>query len=159
MDNKLLLIASCLGATGLLALILGVLTRLGYYRSIYSFKGGSVYTPRGFIFAFIPLGIGMIVFAILVILPPPKPDEFDPVLYLLGPLLIISYILAMWQPWWLKPKWLRWLEKEHGDIIEILWEEVRKDKWGWERRTRTQEGLEAWVNEMRQKHGKLKPFP
>jgi hypothetical protein len=68
-------------------------------------------------------------------------------------MLVITYILAIWQPWWLKPAWLRWLEKKHGDILEILWEDVRKDRWRWEREVRTQEDLEAWVAEVRQKHG------
>ena len=75
------------------------------------------------------------------------------VLYIFGPLLIVTYILAMWQPWWLKPKWLRWLEKEHGRIIQVLWEEVRKEGHSWERRVRTQEQLEQWVAEVKRKRG------
>ena len=68
-------------------------------------------------------------------------------------LTALGIVLAIWRPWWLKPKWLRWLEKEHGDIIGILWEEVRKEGHAWERRVRTQEQLEQWVEEVQRKRG------
>jgi hypothetical protein len=75
---------------------------------------------------------------------------------MLLPLQVAAYILAACQPRWLKPAWLRWLEREHGDIIGLLWQDVRKDRWGWERRVRTQAQLEAWVAEVRRRHGREK---
>lgn len=69
------------------------------------------------------------------------------------PLILFSVILTMWQPRWLKPKWLRWLETYDRSILPLLREEARKDGWpSWNERVKTQEGLEEWVAEVRRKH-------
>ena len=129
----------------------GILARLGYLRASYTLKGHPVIAPRSLVYGLIPLGLG----AGLLAIGPLLPEEIRPnlVSYGLGPLWILTLILAIWQPWWLKPAWLRWLEKEHGDILGILWKEVRKEGHAWERRVQTQEQLEAWVTEVRRKHG------
>ena len=64
----------------------------------------------------------------------------------------MSMILAIWQPKWLKPHWLRWLEEEHADVIHLLREDVHQDRWGWQRRVKTQAQMEAWVAEVRRRH-------
>jgi hypothetical protein len=70
------------------------------------------------------------------------------------PLWAFSLMFTVWQPWWLKPTWCRWLEEHHSDIISILQDEARAiGRWKWQRRVATQEGLEQWVAEVRQKHG------
>jgi hypothetical protein len=142
-----------LGGLGVLFLVLGTLARLGFWRGIYAVKGYPVYMPRELIFIFIPGGLMSLSLLLIVVLPIAKETRGNLVMYVFAPMLVITYILAIWQPWWLKPAWLRWLEKKHGDILEILWEDVRKDRWRWEREVRTQEDLEAWVAEVRQKHG------
>jgi hypothetical protein len=69
-------------------------------------------------------------------------------------MLFISLILAMWQPRWLLPQWYSWLLDKHGNIIYLLEEEARRlGGEEWERRASTQESLEAWVAEVRRKHG------
>ncbi len=69
------------------------------------------------------------------------------------PLFIIAMILSIWQPRWLKPKWLRWLEANHGSIIQLLREEAREEEWSvWQEKVETQEGLEAWVAEVRERN-------
>ena len=50
-------------------------------------------------------------------------------------------------PRWLVPRWLRWLEDEYIYCLDILIEEARKmNRWQWEAKVRTQEGMQAWVN-------------
>ena len=142
-----------LGVFSILFLVTGILTRLGILRSIYAVKGYPVYAPRELVSVLILIALMTLSLWLILILPIAKETRGNLVMYVSIPLLIITYILAMWQPWWLKPAWLRWLEKEHDDIIHLLWEDVRKDRWGWERRVRTQEDLEAWVAEVRHKHG------
>ena len=51
-----------------------------------------------------------------------------------------------------KPKWLQWLYQEHGDILELLRQEIWQDQ-SWNKRINTQEELELWVNQVRKKHG------
>ncbi len=153
MDDNGLFVLVFGGGLGLFFLIIGIKIRLGRWRGIYAAKGYPVYMPRALASVGIPLALTFFSMGILAILPIAKEDRGNIFLYGTFPLLIMTYILAIWQPWWLKPKWLRWLEKEHGEIIGILWEDVRKDRRGWERRVRTQQGLEEWVAEVRQKHG------
>jgi hypothetical protein len=145
-----LLAFGCVGGMAVAFLTWGILTRLGYLRASYALKGHPVAAPRTLIYGLIPLGLGLGLLAILPLVP--EGMRPDLVSYGLGPLWILTLILAIWQPWWLKPGWVRWLEKEHGDILGILWEEVRKEGHAWERRVRTQEQLEAWVAEVRRKH-------
>ena len=153
MDEDGLFILIFVGGLGVILLIVGVVIRLGIWRAIYAVKGYPVYMPRALVSVGIPLALTALSIGLVPILPIAKENRGDVITYVTAPLLIITYILAMWQPWWLKPAWLRWLEKEHGDIIHLLWEDVRQDRWGWERRVRTQEALETWVAEVRRKHG------
>ena len=153
MSKEGFIILSCVGGIGFLFLIIGILVRAGVWRSIYAAKGYPVYMPRGLGFVLIPSGLMFLSLWLILILPIPKENRGNLVMYVLAPMLVSTYILAIWQPWWLKPKWLCWLEEEHGAIIELLWEDVRKDQWGWERRVRTQKDLEEWVKEVRRKHG------
>jgi hypothetical protein len=65
---------------------------------------------------------------------------------------IPSLILAMIRPRWLVPPWLRWLEDNHRGILSLLKYEARKMGGNeWNRRVRTQAGLEEWVAEVRRK--------
>jgi hypothetical protein len=141
----------CLGGMSILFLTWGILIRTGYLRTSYAVKGNPVFASPTLLHSLIFVGLAMGALAILPIVP--KQARSDVVTFVYGPLFISIFIFAIWQPGWLKPKWLRWLEKEHGDIIEILWEEVRKEGHAWERRVRTQEELEQWVAEVRRKHG------
>lgn len=52
----------------------------------------------------------------------------------------------------LKPKWLQWMYNEHGEILDILRAEILSEG-DWNKRVRTQEELEIWVNQIREKYG------
>jgi hypothetical protein len=43
------------------------------------------------------------------------------------------------------------LEKNHGDILLLLLREARRTP-NWEKQVATQDGLEAWVAEVREKY-------
>jgi hypothetical protein len=77
-------------------------------------------------------------------------------LYIGSPLILLSVFLAMWRPRFMKPKWLRWLEENHGDIIHLLKEDAfeaeKRQRNSWTNRVKTQEGLEEWVIEVRHKY-------
>ncbi|MEM8856802.1 MAG: hypothetical protein AAGD96_00690, partial [Chloroflexota bacterium] len=52
-----------------------------------------------------------------------------------------------------KPIWWQWLIKEHGDIYPVLQKEIGIEGESiWEQRINTLEELEAWVNQVREKH-------
>jgi hypothetical protein len=141
----------CLAGISIMFLMFGTLIRLGYLRAAYAVRGFPVLVPRELVHGMIPLGLAVGALAVIPLIPTVE-MRGDMVLYVAFPLWIVSGILAIWQPRWLKPKWLRWLEDEHSDIIEVLWEEIREEGHSWERRVRTQEDLEQWVVEVRRKH-------
>ncbi len=142
-----------LGVLGFLFFLLGILLRLGHWRWIFAMKGHSVLTPSSLALVFVPIGLLTMFLGFVPMLPLSKEIRLNLGIYLFIPLVVVTFISAILQPNWLKPIWLRWLEKEHGDIIHLLWEDVREDRWGWERRVKTQKDLETWVNEVRRKHG------
>ncbi len=67
---------------------------------------------------------------------------------------LLGFIFALLQVPVMKPAWLKWLEREHGEIMPLLRREAREMGLDiWQRRVDTQEGLEEWVAEVRRKHG------
>jgi hypothetical protein len=111
--------------------------------------------PTSVVFAAFPAALLLFLLAFIFYYQSYIPTEVKNNLVLFGgiPLLIISVALSIWQPLWLKPKWLRWLETHHGSVLALLQEEARKEEWSvWQNQVRTQEGLEEWVEEVRRKH-------
>lgn len=54
-----------------------------------------------------------------------------------------------WQPRWLKPTWLRWLEDNYGSAIDLMFEEVRQmGVDNWEAQVKTQTDLERWADNL-----------
>jgi hypothetical protein len=85
----------------------------------------------------------------------PNPEAARLVIFGIAfPLMICVFFVVIFQPKWLKPKWICWLEENQGDILDLLIEEARQTpKWtDWAERVNTQEGLERWVAEVRRKH-------
>jgi hypothetical protein len=111
--------------------------------------------PMGVVFAAFPAGLAFFVMAYIFYNQGSLSTESkDHLVFFFGiPLILFAVILSMWQPSWLKPKWLRWLETHHRPILGLLREEARKEEWKkWKQRVQTQEGLEAWVEEVRHKY-------
>jgi hypothetical protein len=80
--------------------------------------------------------------------------------YLVTPAIVLAFIVGLWQPWWLKPKWIRQLQENHPDIYPFLreaaQEEVgtdRKKMDEWCRKMDTVEGQNEWVAEVRKRLG------
>jgi len=71
--------------------------------------------------------------------------------YLEKVLVVVSLI---WQPRWLKPFWLRWLEDNYGHVLEEMFEEARQmGVRNWEAQVKTQADLERWADSVAEKHG------
>ena len=91
-------------------------------------------------------------------------DRFDQILSPLGfglcfaiP-IVLAIVFALWQPDWMKPEWLVWLQQNHSGVISLLREDLMHNRRGaafkaWKRRVSTQQGFEAWVEEVRREHG------
>jgi hypothetical protein len=70
-----------------------------------------------------------------------------------GHYLILVLGLLIWQPSWLKPYWLRWLEDNYGHMMDFMFEEARRMGRSWEAQVRTQADLEAWADSVAQRRG------
>jgi hypothetical protein len=67
--------------------------------------------------------------------------------------IIIGILLPFFFPYYMKPDWLKWLEREHSDILPTLRREANRLGYPtWDDMVRTQTGLEKWVAEVRRKH-------
>jgi hypothetical protein len=135
---------------GTVVLVVGILVWTGRYKRWYLHEGDPLYDPKEFLYVWIPLGLGILSFGLAAFLPT-QPKRLAVFLWVSLPLMLAAGLLLFWTPDWIKPAWVRWLETNHGDILLLLLREARKTP-NWEKRVATQEGLEAWVAEVRDKY-------
>jgi hypothetical protein len=151
MSDRLVVIL-VFGGFGAITLASGLLMQSGVWKAWFATKRVPVLVPTSYYFGFIPAGLGLLSAGLVFVVG----HNAGSVLLCCAvlPCLALSIVLAVWQPWWIKPAWYRWLEERHGDIIPLLQEEARAmGRWKWQRRVATQAGLEQWVAEVRQKRG------
>lgn len=133
-------------------LILAALGVISLLRGIWMLAGGgkgwyfSRHIYAGFTYAQIPVGICFIFLALATLT---QLELFTGIGIGIG---ILGLLFNFLQPSFLKPAWLKWLEREHGDIINLLSEDAQKMGLEvWEKRVETQANLEAWVAEVRRR--------
>lgn len=131
-------------AIGGTAIGLGVLMRMGIWKSWYLKSDLPPVTMRAAVYALIPIGLGFTLAPILAAL---GDDDSMWAARLYGVTLAIGTILAIWQPPWVKPAWLRRLEFQYDqDTIKALIAEWRKmDRKEWGALIETQQGLDELV--------------
>lgn len=114
-----------------------------------TYMADHIYAGR--VYAAIPWGIAAILVATGAL---SKNIDVGYILILAGGgFVLLGLIIAFIQPSFLKPEWLKWLEREYGEMIPIFRSEVQKmgdDKWN--ERIQTQEDLEEWVEEVKRKY-------
>jgi|GEM_PF-3140790 len=116
----------------------------------FSGYGAALYGTGFFGGGIVSVGIGMI-----LSLPPDV--ALSILAYIAGPFFAIGFGLILWQPRWLTPAWLKWIEEYNYDIRSLLGEEARQTP-GWTQRIRSQTDLEVWVAEVREKHYEPQPL-
>ena len=139
-------------AVGLFCIGIFLLVKTGIFKSWLILKTlPGLLSARMFYMAF-PLGLGFAGLSILPAFPNYDPNQMPFTLFLFiavcgGPL--IGFWFMGHPPKWLAPKWLQWLEREYGYCVDILLEEAQKmNRWAWEAQVRTQEGMQAWIDEV-----------
>ncbi len=139
-------------STGVLLLYLGVSGYLGYRRRSYIQWYYYGYVTGGINYGSIPLGIMSIMWAFIFTVSFPE-DFFWFLFYMSAVIGMIGILFGVFQPKFMLPRWYRWLEINHSDIMPYLEKDVRQRGYKtWQRQTKTQEGLEAWVAEVRKKN-------
>jgi hypothetical protein len=127
-------------------------------RGIWMLKGGAKawYFARhlyaGGVYAQIPLGITFLWFAIATM---PESHDIQLLFVYVGSAFgIVGVVFNFLRPSFLKPAWLKRLERQHSDIMPILDKEANEmGLETWEKYVDNR-GLDVWVAEVRRKHGR-----
>lgn len=138
----------------LVIISLGVATRFGYSKRLFITKGIPGVYPRYSVYALIPIGSAFLsaLFFRYVFGPNWSDNGFYMAIFVL--LMLLALITLFWQPHWLKPYWLRWLEDYYGHVLEEMFEEARQmGAHEWEAQVSTQADLERWADQVAQKYG------
>jgi hypothetical protein len=146
-ESKLKMEIWILAALGIVSLLRGIWMLGGGGKGWY--VSSDAYA--GFTYAQIPVGI---CFICLAIAAATHLELFAGVGVGFG---VVGLLFNFLQPSFLKPAWLKGLEREHGDIINLLIEDAnRMGLEVWEKRVETQANLDAWAAEVRHKKNGLK---
>ncbi len=127
------------------SLLLGIYRLKGpvsvWFLALSPYGAGSAYGT-------IPLGLGLLLWSFAFL--PFVPTNWQLPLLFGGGIEVFLGLFIL--PKLLKPKWLLWLEKEHGRLIPLLQNEIQEMGYkNWDRQINTQEELEEWVLEMKRK--------
>jgi hypothetical protein len=134
---------------GSISIGIGISCLLGYRRFEYIFPH---YYSSGITYASIPLGIMAIIWAFAFGLALSEGVGLILTCVSLG-FGLIGLLFNFTQPAFLKPKWYRWLKKNHGDIMPWLRQDVRRMGYDeWKKRTKTIAELEDWATEVRRRY-------
>ena len=127
-----------------------LVVRLGMIKSWFILKTLPGLLSARMIYAFLPGGLFFIALGIAAMTPTNTLDEgVNLIIYLSFPFIALALLCLVWVPNWVKPNWLQWLEREYGYCLDILIEEGQQmNRWEWEGKVRTQEGMQAWIDEV-----------
>jgi hypothetical protein len=125
---------------------------LGWVKSWYILDPLPGRLGAGLVYAFLPFGLAFAMLLLGVVFPGADPTKWSIWLDLFLVLGGIGVLFLIWRPSWVKPPWVRWLEREYGYGLHILLQEARATgRWRWEARVRTRLGLEDWAWEVLEK--------
>jgi hypothetical protein len=130
-------------AGGLYFLIHGFLLLRGYDKGRYL----AFHSRAAGIYAEVPWDIGTLLFVVATVF-----ENID-LAYVGFVFFGLGYVAMIFRPSFLKPDWFKWLEREHDDVYMILVREA--NKMGireWSRQMQTQEDVEEWIAQVREKH-------
>ena len=136
-------------AVGIISIWLGINILQGHRRYDYIYPH---YYSGAINYASIPLGTMSLILAFIAALK--VTDTLGLFVTSIAILIgLVGLALNFIQPKFMRPQWYRWLEENHEDIMHFLHRDAREMGYQkWKEQTQTQEGLEAWVEEVRRKH-------
>ncbi len=149
--NNHLEITLILAVVGFALIGMGLGAVRGYFKTLYLIKGIPGLYPSGYIYAFIPAGILSLLFTLAFMMPNRELGGHIVAFGSLG-VMVISIVLMIWKPRWLKPWWLKWLEDHYAYVLEGMLEEARNTR-DFEQQTRTEADLAVWADSVAQKNG------
>lgn len=146
-----------LGA-GLALLAYGMYIRLGYTKRYYLRERKGILGP--WVYHVLPLlGIVLCLLAVTGLYTDLETRQ-RLLIYLVTPSFLITLVIGLTQPWWVKPKWLRRLQENHPDIFRFVKDVAREEVGGdpdkarsWAEAMGTERGQDEWVAGVRKRRG------
>ena len=103
---------------GLYFFVLGFSPYLG--EKSWWYQKSTPVVPTGIVFGSFPAALVFFIMAYIFYNYSLSEKQLEILTLYIGiPLILLSVFLASWQPRFMKPKWLRWLEENHADIIPL----------------------------------------
>jgi hypothetical protein len=126
-----------LQAFGLVFIGLGVVARLGIWKKWY-------WQSRGAAYGYIPLGILFLLYSFYT----PLNDLLGSFQWVFPVSFAIILAIGLWlsirPPFFVKPVWVRWVEKHPGYIIEAMANSAKKSS-EWEQHVVSEEAVDTWA--------------
>ncbi len=140
-------VITMLVTAGLAMVVFGVYVWMGGCKRLYVVSMMPVIAPQAYKNAFIPLGISTILLGLSLLDAIPTAEMRLALFgYLVVPLFVISIILGIWSPSWLKPRWLVYLEDTYNrSFTEVVLLPAAARDPDWPQRMRTLEDVKLWA--------------
>lgn len=136
-----------LSIVGFFLLGFGIYVRLGGAKVWYLIPGIPVLMPQIVQNMLIPLGTTLFVLAIGAYFAPDIEARQKLLNYIFLPMLLITIILGIWSPRWMRPRWLVYLQDTYGLLTQKMLKVAAENAREWTQRVQTQQGLEEWARE------------
>ena len=146
---------SCANIVGLGLFGLGLAARLGYFKRMFILEKKTGVYSRNMPYALMPAGLFLLSLYPISLWRGDKPLADDLLsLLVLAVLFLLPPVALMWQPTWLKPAWLQWLEANYGQpMVDKMFKEARRiGAAEWEAQVKTQADLERWADRTARKY-------
>ncbi len=138
---------------GLVLFGLGLAARLGYLKRMFIQKKKTGVYSRNIVYALMPAGLFLLSFYPIFVWKGDKPLDDKSALAVLAVLFVLPLVTLVWQPVWLKPAWLQWLEANYKPVLEKMFKAARQmGVPQWEAQVETQAGLEQWADSVARKN-------
>jgi len=128
-------------AFGVIFIALGIASRLGYWKKWYWHPRGSSYgyIPYGCIFVFYSYNDKLL-------------DLFSPNQWIVYIIYILFFVIGLWfsisPPKFMKPAWIRWVEKYPSNIIDGMRNEA-KGNTAWEVHIKNEAAVDTWAKSVK----------
>ena len=128
---------------GILFLALGLAARLSIWR-------GWFWKQQSMVYGYIPLGLLFVIFSFSDQVKAELGSNYIAFQVLAGLILVMSVWLSARPPDFMKPPWVRWVEKHSKRVVEVMIQEV-KDGEDWRGKIESEETVDAWARAIRRK--------
>ena len=137
----------CWFSLGLPFALVGIAIRTGRINRWYLHTQPVPYMPPSSMYSLFPLSFAFFIPPIILPLPMSVEIREGIVFSAWAVCFVLMFVFPIWQPNFLKPKWLRKLEAEYPpDVIEyfrIEWSKLDRDEWA--RKIGTEDGMEELI--------------